>query len=498
MLWLTEKYDLNASTTTVNNAINGLAMRYYYHPVREYLDSLVWDGTARLDHWLIKHCGADDTPYTRAVGSKFAIGAVARIMEPGCKMDTALIFQGDQGLKKSESLLTLFGQAFYAESLPSDLTDKDAVQGLLATWGAELAELSQFKRSEVDDIKHFLTRRSDDIRLSYGRRTVKLPRHCVFAGTCNPDTFLRDETGNRRFWPVKIHKRCDVDGIRTDRDQLWAEALVRYRDGEKWYLEGDLEKMAEQEQAERMTVDPWTEKIEHYLEHQTLRRSTYKGEVTAFITGDEIMGDVLNIDLAKRDMSVTLRVASVLRMIGWRAERVENPTKGEKPRQLRAFIPKRAETAETGNEPSNLKPVSADEPLKTSSETGETGETLYPLSTVSEDIKEGEDVHGAGSMDVHDVENTSGFQLSGEMADSPVTPVSGPVTSNNSSVNSETGIESNLSPTCLDPVSDLSQPSHLTDKDPCPHCGGALKFFKPGQVYCAKQSAIKYQTTWQG
>ena len=498
--WLSERYDLHASTGTVQEAIQTLARRYAYHPVHDYLGVLKWDGSPRLDTWLIRLAHCDDTPYTRAVGSKFLIGAVARTLDPGCKMDYVLILQGDQGFQKSEAHATLFSSEFYNESLPHDLASKDAVQATMGTWAGELAEMSQFKRSEVTAIKDFITRRNDDIRLPYGRNSERYPRQCVFTGTVNTDTFLRDETGNRRFWPVKVHHRCDLDGIRNERDQLWAEAVVRYRAGEKWYLEGELESIAEQEQAKRMTVDPWASDVADYLERTVLRTVTYHGVSTVFTTTEEIMGDALNIEVGRRDMSQALRVASVLRLLGWRSVKVENPDKASKTRQVRAYVPQEAETGETGG---NLEPVSSADPHKYSSETGETGETgIKDDQGSKEEREEGRDHRGATSSTSS---TTSDAPLYGKLPVSPVLPVSEPVTSNNSSANSETGLKSNLSQTPgnlsqtpAQPSEGSPAPSTLTDKDPCPHCRGRLKFFKPGIVYCEKQTAIKYLTTWQG
>ena len=212
-----------------------LPERCAMHPVRDYLTALVWDGISRLDSWLITYLDAEDTPLIRAIGSRWMISAVARIMQPGAKVDHMLILEGPQGGKKSSALKTLAGAEWFTDEL-AEIGSKDAAQQMRGIWIIEIAELDAISRAEVSRIKAFLTRTTDRYRPPYERYVVEVPRQCVFAGSVNPETYLRDETGNRRFWPVRCGS-IDIDALRHDRDQLWAEAVARYRQGAIWWLD---------------------------------------------------------------------------------------------------------------------------------------------------------------------------------------------------------------------------------------------------------------------
>lgn len=227
-----------------------VAKRNSYDPVADYLAGLVWDGKPRLDELLVTYFGARGEPgYLRAVGAKFAISAVARALRPGCKVDTVLILEGPQGLRKSTAFRTLGGQ--YFSDAPIDVTNKDSAMLASQFWFIELAELSTFRKSEDQALKAFISRTDDTYRPPYGRANVKSPRRCVFVGTTNDDDYLRDPTGHRRFWPVKC-SGIEVDALARDRDQIWAEAVVRFHQGEEWWLSNEEAAGAEQQAALRM------------------------------------------------------------------------------------------------------------------------------------------------------------------------------------------------------------------------------------------------------
>lgn len=281
-----------------------------FHPVREYLQSLEWDGRKRLDHWLIDYLGATSQPepYLIAVGARFLISGVARIMEPGCKADCVLVLEGAQGIRKSTTLRVLAGDEYFSDSLPADLSHKDARDHLRGKWIIELAELAQFKRGEIETIKSFISRQYEQYRPSYGRHEIRFPRQCVFAGTTNADEYLVDVTGNRRFWIVACGE-IDIDALIRDRDQIWAEAVHRYRAGEPWYLTGELERLADAEAQARVAHDPWMPLVAEIL---SSRLAMY-AEVTP--------GEVLAVmDLAERDRTKNnaVRVGQILRDLGWR------------------------------------------------------------------------------------------------------------------------------------------------------------------------------------
>ena len=232
--------------------------------MREYLDSWKWDGTPRLDHWLVKYLGCPDNDYTGAVGSRWLISAVARVMQPGCKADCVLILEGPQGSYKSTALKIL-GSKWFTDELPS-IGTKDSAMQTFGVWIIELAELESLTQAAVSKIKSFISRTTDRSRPPYGRRLIESPRQCVFAGSVNHSTYLRDETGGRRFWPVEVGQ-IQIDQLSADRDQLLAEAYVRYREGAPWWLDTpDLIQAAEQEQAARFIGDPWDSRIASWLE----------------------------------------------------------------------------------------------------------------------------------------------------------------------------------------------------------------------------------------
>ncbi|MBJ6766204.1 DNA primase [Myxococcaceae bacterium JPH2] len=214
-----------------------------YDPVADYLSGLTWDGVPRLDELFVTYFGAQgDAGYLRAVGAKFALSAVARALRPGCKVDTMLILEGAQGLRKSTAFRILAGQFFSDAQI--DVTNKDSAMLASQYWFIELAELSTFRKSEDQALKAFISRTDDTYRPSYGRTNVRAPRRCVLVGTTNDDDYLRDPTGHRRFWPVKC-TRIDTDALARDRDQIWAEAVVRFLRGEEWWLSNEAAQEAE-------------------------------------------------------------------------------------------------------------------------------------------------------------------------------------------------------------------------------------------------------------
>lgn len=238
-----------------------------YHPVREYLDSLEWDGTERLDTLLVEYMGAEDTPYVRSVTRKALCAAVARIYEPGIKFDSMLVLNGPQGMGKS-TFYALLGREWFSDSLSiADMRDKTAAEKLQGYWILEIAEMNGIKKVDVETVKSFLSRTDDKFRQAYGTVVESHPRTNIIVGSSNSDSgFLRDITGNRRFWPV------DVTGLGRrhpweleDVDQVWAEAVVRYRAGEELYLKGAVAADAVRHQLDAMESDDREGIIEDYL-----------------------------------------------------------------------------------------------------------------------------------------------------------------------------------------------------------------------------------------
>jgi predicted P-loop ATPase len=240
-----------------------------YHPIREYLEGLPeWDRVPRIDTLLIDYLGAEDSPYTRAVTRKTLVAAVARIINPGTKHDSILVLNGKQGIGKS-TLFSRLGQQWYSDSLSiSDMKDKTAPEKLQGYWILELGELAGIKKMDVETVKSFITRTDDKYRPSYGRAVESHPRQCIIVGTTNSDGgFLRDITGNRRFWPVWVSGEGKSRAWElTDIDQIWAEALVKYQDGEELFLKGDVAMAAFAEQRDAMENDEREGMVLDYLD----------------------------------------------------------------------------------------------------------------------------------------------------------------------------------------------------------------------------------------
>lgn len=307
--WL-HHHDIDTSTTDAHNAVALVAGDAAFHPVRDYLAGLQWDQTPRVDRWLSTYLGAPDNEYTSAVGRRFLIGCVARVMRPGCKLDTMPIFEGAQGIGKSTTLRTLGGEWFTDEI--SDLGSKDAAMQMRGVWLIEMPELDALSTKEASSIKAFLSRTNDRYRPPYGRTVVEVARQCAFAGSTNVEAYLKDATGGRRFWPVRA-ARCDVIRLDRDRDQLWAEAFRLFQAGEKWWLDTpQLEAIAFDEQDQRYVGDPWTEKIEAFIATRT------------GVSMTEILCECLFIDTQRQTRSEQMRVSNVLTSLGWkrRLERI--------------------------------------------------------------------------------------------------------------------------------------------------------------------------------
>lgn len=255
-MWFAQKWKIEPNVNVIFEAMISISIKNAYHPVREYLTSLEWDGVPRVNTWLKTYLNAecDHEDYLVNVSRKFLVAAVARIFQPAIKFDYMLILEGLQGIGKSTVGRILASEKWFLDSLP-DLTDKDAALNLQGIWICEMGELASMKRQDVDVTKAFISRQTDKVRPPYGKRYVESHRQCVFFGTTNAEEYLRDKTGNRRFWPVKVHE-VDFEGLSADRDQLWAEAMFIYDNvGEKLYLEDEVKTQAEEIQGSRVVED---------------------------------------------------------------------------------------------------------------------------------------------------------------------------------------------------------------------------------------------------
>ncbi|MCL5290558.1 MAG: virulence-associated E family protein, partial [Firmicutes bacterium] len=262
-------YGINAPGK-ISDAVAVLLERQRFHPIRDYLNNLPeWDGIPRLEKLLIDYLGAEDSAYTRAVTRKTLVAAVARVMRPGCKFDNMLVQVGPQGLGKSQSISRLGGR-WYSDSL-NTVQGKEAYEQLQGAWIIEMGELTATRRADVEAIKHFISKQEDIFRVAYGRHVSKFPRQCIFIGTTNDPEFLRDKTGNRRFWPVDVgiwerKKSLWIDMDHYVIDQIWAEATDAWRNGERLYLEAALETEAIQRQEQHTEASTKAGLVQEYLE----------------------------------------------------------------------------------------------------------------------------------------------------------------------------------------------------------------------------------------
>lgn len=306
--WVAEK----VPTGDVLDALSVVASRNTYHPVREYLRGLVWDGVERIPHFFAHYCGCPRDAYHIGVALSLFISAVARIFKPGCKVDTMVILESAQGMGKSKLWIALFGVNWCAE-LTASLSDKDFYSGLRGVWCMDFAELDAFSRSETTQIKRILTSQSDNYRQHYGRANKTFPRQCIFVGGTNRDDWHTDATGARRFLPVTVLEKIDVDAVAGVRDQLWAEAVVRFNRGETWWDIPD----AESRQDQSYSRDPWEWPIQYHLEsvYQSAARNEYGAVLRT--TVERILRDVLELDYGRQTRREEMRVAAILKRAGW-------------------------------------------------------------------------------------------------------------------------------------------------------------------------------------
>jgi predicted P-loop ATPase len=318
-----ETLHLTPKVTDTTNAIIAAAVAQKFNPVQDHLLGLKWDGVPRLTGgmvegesigcWLAEYLGADDTDVNRAFSLRWMISAAARALRPGCKCDTMLILEGEQGAMKSTALRVLgtFGGHCYYTDEVGELNSKDAAMQLQGVVIVEIGELNALGRAEANAIKAWLARQVDRFRPPFGKAVRDFPRQCVLAGTMNPvgNGYLKDETGGRRFFPVLVTD-VDLEALRRDADQLWAEAVHRFHAGEQWWLTPEEAVMAGKVVAERYEEDAWADAIDNFL------------ECRAQVRLQEIMEECLSIPKERQNQMVEKRIAKHLRHRRWLRQKV--------------------------------------------------------------------------------------------------------------------------------------------------------------------------------
>lgn len=312
--WLQAQGIKVRSRSAVADSVIVVARDRTYHPVREYLEALPWDGAPRLEGWLERYLDARGKPqYLAAVGTRFLVSASARIMAPGSQADHVLVLEGAQGIGKTTAARALAVRPeWFAGNLP-DIHSKDAPLQLLSRWVIEISEMKAVRASQLEAMKSFISETRDTFRPPYARRSGQFPRQCVFIGTTNDQAYLRDRSGNRRFWPVECG-RIDTAALIADRDQLWAEALARYRAGERWHLTEAETALAIAEQAERTPRSELEQDVAEYLTQLPPDR--------AEVSVREVLAHGLRLDPDRADYTERARrlgsdVAGAIEAAGW-------------------------------------------------------------------------------------------------------------------------------------------------------------------------------------
>jgi putative DNA primase/helicase len=322
--WLERQSGQAFRVEIVHWTIEILARENTFHSVRAYLEGLpAWDGTGRVSTWLADYCGADpgsdERPAPLWFGRMFLISAVARIMQPGCKVDHMLILEGKTGMGKSTAVAALVPNEEWFTDQLSDLSSKDASQELRGVWIIEFADLDRWSKADENTAKPFVSRKKERYRPPYGRRLTTAYRQCVFLGTTEKETYSNSET-MRRQWPVRC-TAIDVEGLRRDRDQIWAEAAAAFKAGERWHPDREQSQEAATEQRKRFDEDVWTDVVLRKAEELLGRREdqVMHGLETgpACVTISEVLHEATGMTLDRMKKYDKDRVASILRMNGW-------------------------------------------------------------------------------------------------------------------------------------------------------------------------------------
>lgn len=331
VVWFERQHGVSFAEEKIWKAVLLVADQNAFHPVQTYLGCLTWDGIPRAETWLEDYCKVvpesdDQRKVVRAVAKRWLISCVARILQPGCKVDTMLILEGEQGFRKSSALMALASDEFFSDT-PLDLKNKDSYQKIQGIWIYELAELDALLRAESSEAKAFLSSQKDRFRVPYGKAPINVPRSVVFCGTVNHGGYLKDLTGNRRYWTVKCSARTDYQELASVRDQLWAEAKVLYEKGEQWHLMPDEEALMKVEQEARVADEPFEEPIAAWLDssspmdQQVYAESAPKNGDKAFDIA-AVLSEALRMSADKHNAGITRRVAAVLQHLGYEKKRV--------------------------------------------------------------------------------------------------------------------------------------------------------------------------------
>lgn len=327
------RYDVALFPSTMFDAVYMAAGFHKRHAVRDYLNTLKWDGIERLSTWLEVHARVEGNAYTRTIGRKWLISAVARVFEPGCQVDHVLVLEGEQRGGKTSLFLALCPHSDWILTTGVELGHKDAYILIKNKWLVILDELGSISAGSIEKIKTFITARVDSYVPKYGREGIDQLRVCAFGGTVNPDGagYLKDATGGGRFWPVfspaTADNPLDLAALTAARDQIWAEAVHAYKAGERWHIDDpDVLALAQKEQEDRRQRDPWEETIARELARQEWRLNG--------VTVREVLA-ALDVDPARATKGESMRVARIMRGLGWEVSKRLASTRLYRPKEAK-------------------------------------------------------------------------------------------------------------------------------------------------------------------
>lgn len=308
-VWLDRVYEVRAGAGDLTRAVDLVANNNKVHPVQDYLRSCPWDGTPRVHAFAARHLQAPDTEVHSQMGRCFLLSCVARAMSPGSKVDTVLILLGDQGFKKSQVLASLVPDPSWFSDTPTDLRSKDAFGNMAGVWIYEFAELDSVARQDTNYVKAFLASQKDKYRPPYGKRDIVVPRGLVFVASTNDREFLRDPTGNRRFWPFEITGELNTSAVALERDQIWGEAFRMFNqenaEERRWWFERDEQAEIDQLCANYTAQHHWFPKVDSWV----------RGRRLAFTTSD-VLDFALSIPIDRQTTAQARDVAAILRQLG--------------------------------------------------------------------------------------------------------------------------------------------------------------------------------------
>lgn len=313
--FLTKNYGFTPTKEDIFDAVKEVSRRNSYHPIKDYLRDLRWDGIKRLDYWLSSICGVNNNQYIMDVGRKIFVAMVKRIHEPGCQFDYLPVLEGVQGIRKSTLIKSIVGDNKYYGSVSFHLNDKAFIENMQGKWILEVEEMSGQNKQEVERVRALISKTKDTMRMTYERVPEDYKRQSIMIGTRNPipgdDKWLYDPAGNRRFWPIICNGAINIDLLLENRDMFFAEAMSLYKDGEEiWLNDKDVEKFATKEQEMRQMDDPWEDIIVNWLETKAMSLSSH-------VTVNQIAIECLLINPERITRFVSSRIGRVLSKTDW-------------------------------------------------------------------------------------------------------------------------------------------------------------------------------------